>query len=449
MESVGRPFELDALRRPWVDGWAVDALAGAVADALGRLEAVPDVGRRGVLIVTSDSREFVAHFMAAVYLRVPVVLANPGWGRLEWAEVRALVRPACIVGRVPVDFCGDAELDDLELGDILIPTGGSSGGVKFAIHSWESLTAAWAGLGAFLGEQEHCSVCCLPLFHVSGLMQLVRSFVSGGRICFLGTSDLFKGALWELELGSYYISMVATQLQRCLQSAGVLAELRAFRGIFLGGSAVAASLSERARAEQLPIILSYGMTETAAMVAALPAADFLAGAPVLGRPFEHVCIDILDANGDVCTVGVAGRIRISGTSLFRGYRKRAARFDGVGYLTDDEGVMDADGCLRVIGRMDRLIISGGEKIDPSEVEALLLRIEGVDAALALGVEDAEWGQQLVAFYVGDAVHVKASLMRAVANFKIPKRLVRVERLPLNERGKVDRDAVAAYLEGDA
>ena len=135
-------------------------------------------------------------------------------------------------------------------------------------------------------------------------------------------------------------------------------------------------------------------------MAALPADEFLAGESAAGRPLGHVHIDLLTECNTLCRAGERGRIRLSGGSLFKAYRGRLGgglNADGM-YMTDDEGCFDAQGRLHIIGRRDRLIISGGEKIDPLEVERALRRTGAVDEVLVLGWPDPEWGHQLVAFY---------------------------------------------------
>ena len=111
-------------------------------------------------------------------------------------------------------------------------------------------------------------------------------------------------------------------------------------------------------------------------------------------------------------------------------------FGWIGYLTDDEARLDEDGRLHVIGRMDRLINSGGEKIDPAEVEAALLHIEGIEEALVVGVPDPEWGQRVVAYYTGAEVSgLKEQLRQWLAPYKVPKSWIRCDALPLDAKGK--------------
>jgi len=152
----------------------------------------------------------------------------------------------------------------------------------------------------------------------------------------------------------------------------------------------------------------------------------------------------------VCSVDQVGRIQIAGDSLFQGYHRRGCGRSLNGFLTDDEGYFDAFGRLHVVGRSDRLIISGGEKIDPLEVEQAIMETGAVEQVLVVGWPDAEWGHQLVAFYIasGVASHHRRwedELRADLVNYKIPKQMIQVPSLPLNERGKLDRKRIEMLI----
>lgn len=421
-------FELEALKRDWIAGVSGETFYEQVCTRCDEIRQLLVAERYcGVLIAEVEPIEFAAIFFAALWLEVPIVLANPNWGQHERLELSQLVAPAMCFGMELVEQ--NAEIPGLPEGAVLVPTGGSTGGVKLAIHNLESLRAACAGVEDFLGGGPIDSCCVLPLYHVSGLMQLLRSFFSGGRIRFEET--LLKG---------YCLSYVPTQLQRALNDSCRVEKLARAKAIFVGGGPLADSVAEQARELKLPVVPVYGMTETAAMVAAIPASDFLANSNRGARPMGHARIEI----------EIDKRIRIHSPSLFLGYQGRAPIDLADGYLTDDEGYIDNEGRLHIIGRMDRLIISGGEKIDPRDVEHALLKVLSVQEALVLGVRNEEWGQQVVAFCVlnqgqqlsGDW---RVQLKQYLANYKMPKQLIVVETLPIDCRGKIDRAAIKHFL----
>lgn len=419
-------FDLGQIRRDWIEGIQQGDFLEPFEAARLRLLAIPeDLRGRGVVICERDPVRFAAGFFAAVSIRFPVVLANANWGQGEWGEFGALVQPVLAFGAASSESLAETvgagedrakDTDRLEAGTILVPTGGSTGGVKLAIHDWASLAAACAGVQHFLGGGAVDSCCVLPLYHVSGLMQLLRAYHSGGSIRF----D-------ETNVAGRCLSYVPTQLQRALAEPKRVAELAKARAIFVGGAALSERVADKARAQSVPVVPVYGMTETAAMVAAIPNEDFLAdsgaGAVALGESSFAIEAD--------------GRIRIQSSALFRGYHGREPLNLATGYLTDDAGHLDAAGRLHVIGRIDRLINSGGEKIDPREVEKAFCQIDGVESALAVGRPDAEWGQKLVVYYTGCRLSDwRSALKGALARHKLPKDVFHVDALPLDEKGKL-------------
>ncbi len=431
------PIELALVQRDWVIG-----IPGTVfAERVGAWVKTLTATKPGpVLLAERDRVEFATVFMAAVYLRRPVVLANPEWGAVEWAAVQSQLSPALVVGAVP--FEASETPSELESGAILIPTGGSSGGVRFACHDWSSLSVAAEGWLAFSGSETQGLFCVLPLYHVSGLMQLVRSFLGGLRLEF-GTWNTIS----KLEPCGWAVSLVATQLERLLEDGDAVKTLRGMEAIYMGGGPMRIETAKRARAEGLALVLSYGMTETGAMVTALRKEDFLAGSFHAGGALKHAGIRIVEPSGNACGADVEGRIEVTSRAIFKGYHGGVTHnLAGDTYLTDDLGFLDSEGQLHVVGRVDGFIQSGGEKVDPREVETAMLKLEGVEAALVLGQADAEWVERVVAFYEGEAgLDVIASLAGMLAAHKLPKCCLRVEALPLNEAGKVDAVKMAALL----
>ncbi len=437
-------FDLNTLTRDWIEGINGKAFFRRVQRCVALIEVAGEAAQlRGVMILERDPLRFVSAFFAAVHMGVPVILANPKWRRVEWQKVVKLVNPAVIFGNSPISEQVRQGMKHPKPGAILIPTGGSTGGVKFAIHEWETLVAACEGLCSFIGPGPINSCCVLPLYHVSGLMQVVRSFVTEGQIAFSDFKDLQAGKFPSFAASSMCLSVVPTQLQRLMAQQRLASRLITLRAIFVGGSPVPGSVEEQARELRLPVVLSYGMTETAAMVTALPPDEFLAGNTTAGRPLRHALIKVIRADGSVCSVSETGHIRISARSMFKGYHGRSGGVSKLGYLSDDKGYFDSLGRLHVVGRSDRLIVSGGEKIDPQEVEQAIMHTGAVEQVLVIGWPDSEWGQKLVAFYVPSVVESnegkwEAELRADLVNYKIPKQMIQVPILPLDERGKVDR-----------
>jgi O-succinylbenzoic acid--CoA ligase len=382
-------------------------------------------------------------------------LVDPQWGERERAQWEALAE------RRPVNWDGRE-------GWLCIPTGGSSGAMKLARHDERTLGAAVAGFCAHFGVERVDAVGLLPMWHVSGLMAWARCAWTGGDYRAASWKNVEAGRRPEMQrterqrtegqipengrkeaqkaqkvggtesgLRAEFLSLVPTQLARLLGNAGAEAWLREFRAVFVGGGPAWPELVEAGRAARLPLSFSYGMTETAAMVAALRPEEFLAGGDGVGMALPHARI----------ATDTDGRLVIEAASLFYGYwpETRAAG----PWRTEDLGEMDAAGRLRVLGRADGLIITGGEKVDQAEVAAALRGV--VPEVEVVGVPHPEWGSEVVALYplAADAEAVpevvwRAALAGKLAPAKVPKRLVAVPAgaWPRNGMGKVNRVALA-------
>jgi len=341
-------------------------------------------------------------------------LCDPAWSAAERTKVAALQKSKI-----------ENRKSKIETGWLCVPTGGSGGGVRFARHDERTLTAAVEGFCAHFGFERVNAVGVLPPHHVSGLMARVRCAATGGEHVAWEWKRLERGDFPALKAGSagWVLSLVPTQLQRLLASPAAVAWLRGFRVIFVGGGPVWPELADAAARAELPVSLGYGLTETAAMVTGLRPAEFLAGDRSSGPALPHARIAV---DGE-------GVITVAGESVFRGYfpEENAARE----FRTEDLGRLDERGHLHVLGRRDAVIITGGKKVQPAEVEAAL-RAGGEFADVAVvGVPDPEWGQTVVACY--DAGGRTPDLDRArnalagLAAFKRPKRYVAVADWPRN------------------
>ena len=176
METAPK-FDLEALKRYWIGGIAGENLFRRALRRVAQIEQAGEQAQtRGVMILEHDPLRFAAAFFASVHSGVPVILANPKWRRLEWERVVKLVNPAVIFGQSPISEQARAGIQHPKPGAILIPTGGSTGGVKFAIHKWSTLEAACEGLSSFIGPGPINSCCVLPLYHVSWI-NAVGAFV--------------------------------------------------------------------------------------------------------------------------------------------------------------------------------------------------------------------------------------------------------------------------------
>ncbi len=346
---------------------------------------------------------------------------DPDWGPEARREAEARLR-------LP-----DERPPGSERGWLALPTGGSGGHVKWARHDEGTLAAAVAGLRAHFGLGAIHAVDVLPAHHVSGLMARVRAEATGGTHLPWAWKRLEAGELPALPETSdgWMLSLVPTQLQRLLRQPATVAWLRGLRVIFLGGGPAWPDLLRRARDEGLRLAPSYGMTETAAMVAAVRPEEFREGREHL-RPLPHAELAV---DGE-------GRLRVAGPSVCRGLWPEWC--DEGRWLTGDRAEVRADGWA-ILGRADQVIITGGRKVDAARVEAALRGAGVWDEVAVLGLPDPEWGEIVVAFHPSGAPRGDpAAALAGLAAWERPRRWVAVEPWPRNAAGKVDRAALRRH-----
>src|SRR5512135_2729104 len=303
---------------------------------------------------------------------------------------------------------------------VVIGTSGSTGtpkGVELSAAALRHSTqASLDRVGAQPGERW---LCCLPVTHVAGLQVLVRSLVGCTEPVLAGRADAATLAAAAAS-GCAHVSLVPTQLQRLL--AGGRAPLAGYSSVLLGGAAAPAGLLATARAARVPVVTTYGMTETCG------------GCVYDGQPLDEVRVRIGDDE----------RICIGGPVLFTRYRGAAGAPEDGWFRTGDLGRLDESGRLTVRGRADDVINTGGHKVVPGEVAAALESCPGVRDVAVVGQPDPEWGERVVAV-VAPAdpadppglellrLHVRERLPRYAA----PSRVVMVDAVPMLPSGKHD------------
>jgi o-succinylbenzoate---CoA ligase len=389
-----------------------------------------------ILIAESDPVDFLASFIAACTARCPVFLCNPNWAASEWQQVSQLVKPDLFWGvmpplvTIPGTGIAPGSGDRVPPGWIMIPTGGSSGTIRFAIHTWETLMASVMGFRDYFQVEQINSCCVLPLYHVSGLMQFLRSLLTEGSLFLSDYKNLFS--LDSIDPCNYFLSLVPTQLQKTIDSP----ILSKFQTLLLGGAPAWNKLLETARQQEIRLAPTYGMTETASQIVTLKPEDFLQGKMGCGQVLPHAQVEIL----------AGGQIAVRSHSLALGYYPD--RFTRKTFLTDDIGYFDAGGYLHIVGRSSQKIITGGENVFPAEVEAAIRSSGLVADVYVLGMPDREWGEAIVAVYVPVNGEVSDRMIQAsvqmLSRYKQPKRWVAVQALPRNAQGKV-RDAAVREL----
>jgi o-succinylbenzoate---CoA ligase len=323
---------------------------------------------------------------------------------------------------------------------VIIGTSGSTGTPKgVELSAAALLHSARASLARVEARPGQRWLCCLPATHIAGIQVLVRSLVSGTEPVLATRADAETVA----GSGCAHVSLVPVQLRRLLadqsRQSDISTPLAGFASVLLGGAAAPQSLLEEARAAGVPVVTTYGMTETCG------------GCVYDGWPLDGVIVlareDGPPSGGTGPSVPSSGRIWIRGPVLFSRYRGRVTGTEVVHdgwFRTGDLGRVDASGRLTVRGRADDVINTGGHKVVPGEVAAVLETCPGVRDVAVVGQPDAEWGERVVAVVVPAdradppalellRLHVRQRLPR----YASPSRVVIVDAVPMLPSGKHD------------
>jgi O-succinylbenzoic acid--CoA ligase len=360
-------------------------------------------------------------------------------------------------GRLDVDrFAADAAKlplkaarHDLEAPAVVIHTSGTSSQPKpidltYGNLLWSALGSAVA-LGLYSNERW---LCALPLSHVGGLSILVRSAIYATTIVVHERFETERVLHALREQDITLVSLVATTLARLLDAG--LEHPPTLRCALTGGGPIPATLVKRAAEVGVQVSMTYGLTESCSQVTTAPIAALAEGDLGAGPPL--FCTDVRCAED--------GEILVAGPTV------AASAIAGDGWLhTGDLGAIDEQGRLSVTGRKADTIVSGGENIAPSEIEAVLESHPDVLEAAVVGRADAEWGEAVIAIVVlreraardGDADHgdapagetteiampeddaLRAYCAATLAPYKVPKQIVlRTEPLPRTRSGKLLR-----------
>ncbi len=352
-----------------------------------------------------------------------------GAGRPAWAVSELRRSP-------PLTLAEEVEAEALLA---LVYTSGTSGrprGVELSRGAFDaSARASEKHLGRHPQERW---LLCMPLHHVGGLSILIRSCVSGFPVVAQERFDAER-LLAALESESItLVSMVPTMLARVLDHCGDAAPPASLRCVLLGGAGAPSALLERASRAGWPVAPTYGLSEAASQVATCPLehADAPGGKGAAPLPGTRV------------RIGAGGEILVQSPSVMRGYRglpEESARTLREGWLhTGDLGRLDAEGRLHVVGRLSDRIISGGENVDPAEVEAVLALHPEVSEAGVAGVPDPTYGERPCAWIVArPGCRPRPETLRSfcrsrLAAYKVPAAFHLVESLPRTHSGKLRR-----------
>lgn len=326
---------------------------------------------------------------------------------------------------------------------IIILTSGTTGTPKGAARSEPHSLIPVGGLfGKVPFHAREVTECAVPLFHSLGFSQAMMALVLGSTLVIRRKFD--PGTTLESLRANRATALIVVpiMLRRMLEldPVGTFPDLRI---IFIGGSQLGPGLCRRALAAFGPVIYNmYGSTEVAFATIATPH-DLTAEPGCVGTVVAGSAVRILDNEGRPVPTGTPGRIFVGNVMQFEGYTGGGSKEVVDGLLSSgDVGHFDAARRLFIDGRDDEMVISGGEKVFPSEVEDALERHPDIAEAAVIGVDDVEFGQRLRSFVVVKPGHsltadeVKTYVGQRLARFKVPRDVVFTDSLPRNASGKV-------------
>ncbi|RUP01014.1 MAG: long-chain fatty acid--CoA ligase [Mycobacterium sp.] len=404
------------------------------------------------------------------------------------ALIHRLPEPLVIVDERYRDMIGDAralsseeflalarsteaavEFADPDSVAVVLFTSGTTSQPKAVELTHNNLTSYITGTVEFdSAATEDAALICVPPYHIAGVGAALSNLYAGRKMVYLANFDPHEWVRLANDERVTTATVVPTMLDRIV---AVLEtgehKLTALRNLAYGGSKVGLPLVRRAL-ELLPdvgFVNAYGLTETSSTIAVLTpddhrAAHTAADAAVarrlgsVGRPVPGIEVEIRGEDGTVLGPGETGELFVRGEQV-------SGRYTGIGSVLDENGwfptkdiaMIDEDGYLFIGGRSDDTIIRGGENIAPAELEEVLIEHPDVRDVAVVGVEDAQWGQAIVAVVVPrdgvdpDPEELREYVRKSLRGSRTPDRVVFRDELPTTATGKVLRREIIENLAG--
>lgn len=434
-----------------------------------------------LLICGPSSDEIIFLVAACFLLKIPFISLHEEFSSTDAKILKSQINPSLIYSDDPERFKTvfkaqhikidkdrlelEAEYDEylFSLSDTeqtagLFLTSGSTGTPKIVpIKRRQVLFAAEASANNFKPGKNKYWLLCLPLNHVGGISIILRSILYGSAIFRLDSfdTDTIRHLLsnnQDFEVAS----MVPTMLVNLMDDTHFQTHSN-FKSILLGGGPISTELIDWAVTRGIPIVTSYGMTETFAQIAANPilnpSGTYLPKNSA-GHLFSPNQIEIRDDTNKPLPNRESGQIWLKGPQVFDGYLSEELNrevFDGNRWFnTGDFGYLNYRKQLYIESRRMDLIVTGGENVNPVDVEQVIETYPGISRSAVIGVQDKKWGQRVVAFYTTekeqiDELKLKSYLKDKLLSFQVPKELIQKNELPVTSLGKIKkRELLRSY-----
>jgi len=351
---------------------------------------------------------------------------------------------------------------------VLLFTSGTTGEPKAAVLRHRQLVAYIIGSVEFLAAGPgEATLVSVPPYHIAGISAILSSVYAGRRIVQLETFDAESWVRLANDEQITHAMVVPTMLTRIVDYLIASGErVGSLRHLSYGGGQMPARTIETALGllPEVDFVNAYGLTETSSTIAVLDPADHRKFASSedpgerrrlgsVGRPLPAVQIEIRDSGGAPVPSGVRGEVFVRGEQVAGEYLGGSRRDDDGWFATRDAGYLDEAGYLFLHGRLDDVIVRGGENLSPGEIEDVLLTHPAVRDVAVIGLPDAEWGEQVVAVVVpadgavADGAALQNWVRGRLRSSRTPSRIEFVPALPYNETGKLLRRALREQFSG--
>jgi acyl-CoA synthetase (AMP-forming)/AMP-acid ligase II len=349
----------------------------------------------------------------------------------------------------------DPDVSDIAL---ILHTSGTTSRPKRVPLSHENLTISARNVAdTYELTPEDVSLCVMPLFHVHGLVaSTLATLLTGGTVVVPPRFNplTFWSAVRDHRASWYSAVPTIHQVLVARSRAGTRPPGAEYLR-FIRSCSAALSPQLMLETEEkfgVPMLEAYGMTEAAHQMASNPLPPGTRKPGSVG-PGTAVSIAILNEAGELLPTGSTGEVSIKGTNVFSGYEgnaeANAESFSNGWFRTGDQGYLDDEGYLTLVGRIKELINRGGEKVSPREIDEVLLRHPAVAEAVCFGIPDKLYGEEVAAAVVlkdsASEAELMAHCVTSLANFKFPKKIYIVEAIPRTATGKIQRRIVAAEI----
>lgn len=402
--------------------------------------------------------EFLIHWFACNYLGLTSVLINPKIGgeelqkNLDSTPLKTLFTSRNSIRKIDnskidiifiedapsISTCGD-EIKCYNWNDIdtitIIFTSGSDGWpkpVELTAGNFISSFKSWNYEISFNNDK---IINFLPLHHIAGISAIFRGLLSQSPIHLIDKFHVESFLENCQKFNPTIVSMVPTVIYNLLKTEEGITCLKSFRMILVGGGPSHKSILETCLTHEINIFVTYGMTETCSGVSGFWIKKNPDKLGSIGKPFKEMTVSITNTKEEFSKICILGENISNG---YFGENRLNHQF-----FSNDLGRFDEDGFLYLKPLRKDRIVTGGENVNPFEVENVILKIQEVQDCCVMGIEDFEWGEKIIAFIKCskklDKMEIIEFCSERILDYKIPKEIIFCEELPRTELGKINRE----------